>query len=196
MRVFWRQGLTPWAVILLVAPGGCGPVANPSQPKRAEQPAMGVGPAPNSSAEAASRAESPAASDADLAALDAAFRDHIAALKEVEDVLKRMFEDPANKLPPGALAGRGHRAVATHQRLIALVPPPPAQPMLSHEPTPVEAVLKRYHNEMSQLSGRVVFHLKNAAMLSGNDSEMLRKLAAQLEARPRSAPPSTSSPNP
>jgi hypothetical protein len=147
---------------------------------------MGVAPAPNSSAEAASRPKSPAASDAELAALDAAFREHIAALKEVEDVLKRMFEDPTNKLPPGALDGPGKRAVATYQRLIALVPPPPAQPMLSHEPTPVEAVLKRYHNELSQLSGRVVFHLKNAAMLSDNDADALRKLAAELEARPGS----------
>jgi hypothetical protein len=148
-------------------------------------------PHPNANSAASSASEPAAPTDADLAALDTAFRDHIAALKEIDEVLKRMFENPVNQLPPGALDGPGQRAVATRQRLLELAPPPPAQPMLRHEPTPVERVMGRYSNELRELSGRVIGHLRNAAMLAGNDSEMLRALATQLEARPGSPPRET-----
>lgn len=176
------MGATRLAPLLLLVFGilaptsGCGPAAAPAKPKHAAPDQRNQQPPPAS--------DEPALSDAELAALDAAFRDHIAALKDVNAVLQRMFEDPTNRLPPGALDEPGRRAVETRQRLLALMPPPPAKPMLRHEPTPVERVLARYHKEMSQLAGGVVFHLKNATMLAGNDSEALRALAAQLEDRP------------
>jgi hypothetical protein len=124
-----------------------------------------------------------------IAALDEAFREHIAALKEVDDVLRKMFEDPENRLPPGAHDGPGRRAVETRKKLLALIPPPPMPPVLRHEATPVEAVMLKYRNEMVQLNGGVVFRLKNAAALAGTPREQLLSLAAQLNAGPGSPSP-------
>ena len=175
--------------VALTTISGCGPAVKPAKPKTVNRNPQKVSrdslPHPDSAGQPAAASVDVAMNDAELSALDAAFRDHIAALKDVDAVLQRMFENPINKLPPGALDEPGRRAVETYQTLISLMPPPPAQPMLRHDPSPVERILARYHNEMSQLSGGVVFHLKNAAKLSGNDSEALRKLAAQLEARPK-----------
>jgi hypothetical protein len=161
---------------------GCGGGAKPRGPKPTASPRTSA---------PVGQGERPASvvPDAKIKQLDAAFNEHVSALKNVHAVMEPIVTAPSGgELPIEPIRAAVTKAVESQKRLMTLGPGPPP-PGLRHTPTPQEAVAGKYGNEIRQLTGQIKFNLKICGELSPPQREAFQALAAQFGPQPGEPPP-------
>lgn len=139
------------------------------------------------SASAPSGAVSPADST-QAAALESAMQEHLAALGDMESLLRRATQSAPIRISPQEFTPVEQRLLASHERLKAQTPTQPPR-RLSHEPTALEAVTMRYRNEHLQRLHSVLGALRNLANVDNAMKPQMIALADRLEMRPHGGAP-------